>query len=124
MPIAQLVCRCFGLESAQGHLRKLRAVWVSHRHADHHAGLPHLLHMRARLQQPEQGCAAVPVFGPFQLRKVLSACNKIQPLAFAWHDQYGLCPKQQGAGRGLDFFWEHADCLSVQAAAATVCKVR
>jgi len=80
-------------------IKGLRAIWLSHRHADHHVGMPLLLATRRQLL-PD--APAIPLFGPFPMRKVLSACGKIEDLAFEWHDQYSICPREQGAGRGLD----------------------
>ena len=44
----QLVRR-YGAEGAAGVIRRLRCVWISHIHADHHAGLPRLLALRQQL---------------------------------------------------------------------------
>ena len=44
----QLVRR-YGAEGAADVVRRLRCVWISHIHADHHAGLPRLLALRQRL---------------------------------------------------------------------------
>ena len=115
-------CRCFGREGASARVRKLRCVWISHRHADHHVGLPHLLSTRAAVFGSV--VPPIPVFGPFPLRRVLSACNRMEPLHYTWHDQYGLCPRGEGEGRDLEFFWENAGCAGVAAAAQRVCEVR
>ena len=102
-------------------IKSLRAVWLSHRHADHHVGLPLLLATRRELL-PD--APAVPLFGPFPMRKVLSACNRIQDLGFAWHDQYSICPREQGHGRNLDFFWDRVSDSDAAPAVASVCQVR
>ena len=44
----QLVRR-YGAEGAADVVRRLRCVWISHIHADHHAGLPRLLALRHQL---------------------------------------------------------------------------
>ena len=44
----QLVRR-YGAEGAADVVRRLQCVWISHIHADHHAGLPRLLALRQRL---------------------------------------------------------------------------
>jgi hypothetical protein len=99
-----VLCRRFGREGAEKRIRELRCVWISHIHADHHVGLPLLLAERARLVGPT--APWIPLFGPFPLRKALSACNRITPLRFRWIDQYHLTPREQGAGRDLDYFWD------------------
>jgi ribonuclease BN (tRNA processing enzyme) len=117
--------RCFGREGALRRLRELRCVWLSHRHADHHVGLPRLLAMRASLLADASAPPPpIPVFGPFPLRKVLSACNRIEAMHYTWFDEYGLCPESEAGGRNLDFFWRNAQAGSVQAAARQVCEVR
>ena len=120
------VRRAFGYDGALRRLRELKAIWLSHRHADHHVGISHLLSIRAQ-QCGTDGALApkIPLFGPFPLRKVLSACNKIEPLQFSWHDQYRLCPQAEVNARGnLDFFWEKAGSTDVQAAAQRVREVK
>ena len=114
------MCSRFGIDDAMERIKGLRAVWLSHRHADHHVGLPLLLATRRRLL-PD--AAAIPLFGPFPLRKVLSACGKIEDLGFEWHDQYSLCPREQGAGRDLDFFWNRVADVDVAPVVSSVCKV-
>lgn len=101
-------------------IKGLRAIWLSHRHADHHVGMPLLLATRRQLL-PD--APAIPLFGPFPMRKVLSACGKIEDLAFEWHDQYSICPREQGAGRGLDFFWNRLKGVDVTPVVSSVCQV-
>ena len=48
----QLVRR-YGTEGAARVVANLRCVWISHIHADHHAGLPRLLAVRQRLLGPD-----------------------------------------------------------------------
>ena len=64
------LCRRYGREGTDSVLRGLRAIWISHIHADHHAGLPRLLTARRRLLG---GAAAppLPILGPRPLRRFL-----------------------------------------------------
>lgn len=59
-----------------------RCVWISHIHADHHAGLPRLLSVR----QKYMGDAANPVLviGPPALRKTLLRFNQIDPISYTY----------------------------------------
>ena len=45
--------RRYGTEGAARVVASLRCVWISHIHADHHAGLPRLLAVRQRLLGPD-----------------------------------------------------------------------
>lgn len=48
------IWRTFGCERAYSILRGLRAIWISHPHADHHLGLLRLLAERAALNMPPE----------------------------------------------------------------------
>ncbi len=50
-------------------IANLRAVWISHIHADHHVGLPRLLNARKRLLGHD--CPPLLVIGPRPLRRAL-----------------------------------------------------
>lgn len=114
------VRRRFGVDDAMERIKGLRAIWLSHRHADHHVGMPLLLATRRQLLP---GAPPIPLFGPFPMRKVLSACGKIEDLAVAWYDQYSICPQEQGKGRGLDFFWNRLKGVDVTPVVSSVCQV-
>lgn len=115
--------RRYGYAGTEARLRSLRAIWISHIHADHHVGLPGVLAERARILGP--GAAPIPLFGPFPLRAVTSACDRMHPLGYTWFDQYQICPKAQGAGRHLDGHWDRASKLPDAApTVARICKVR
>lgn len=100
------VCRRFGVEEAKRRVKQLRAVWISHRHADHHVGVSRVLALRRQLLSSD--APPLPVFGPPSLRRVLSACNKLEDLHYTWVDQYCICPQEQGKGRDLQYCWDHA----------------
>lgn len=118
----RLCCRAFGREEAERRVRELRCVWLSHRHADHHVGLPPLLALRARLLGADS--APIPVFGPWPLRRVLSACNKIEPLRYTWIDQYALTDQEEAEARGLEWFWTNSATAHGKAELQRVCEVR
>eukprot|EP00803_Ostreobium_quekettii_P004091 evm.model.scf_112.2 EVM.evm.TU.scf_112.2 scf_112:6839-12772(+) len=77
----QLVRR-FGQDGASQALRKLRAVWISHIHADHHAGLPRILNARQRLLSDD--APPLLVIGTFLLRRVLQTYAKFEPMDFRY----------------------------------------
>jgi ribonuclease Z len=64
---------------------RLRCVWVSHIHADHHVGLPRILSARRALLG---GDAAPPllVIGPRPLRRFLTEYEMVEPLAMHFVD--------------------------------------
>ena len=71
-------------------LRRLRIVWVSHMHADHHAGLAAVLRARARLH-PD--LPPVAVVGPAALREYLAFFNTVTPLCHT----YAACSDDEAA---------------------------
>eukprot|EP00899_Mesostigma_viride_P020766 jgi/Mesvir1/28691/Mv11183-RA.1 len=76
--------RRYGLQGVQEVLRGLRLVWISHIHADHHAGLPHVLALRRQLLGPN--CPLIPVIGPRPLRRVLDSFRCVEDLAMLFID--------------------------------------
>jgi ribonuclease Z len=94
--------RRFGRDDAERRILGLRAVWISHMHADHHGGLYPLLLRRQALQQRQAaeragghdgGAAAAGerqpqqpllVMGPFPLFRVLCTYSKVLPLQFTF----------------------------------------
>lgn len=96
----QLV-RLYGVEGAKERLRKLKTVWISHIHADHHVGLPtvlverrkaileHQLSMGKQSEDEQQDSATIPpllVIGPAPLRRFLNAFSQVEPLEFEFLD--------------------------------------
>ncbi|KAK9821939.1 hypothetical protein WJX81_005595 [Elliptochloris bilobata] len=65
-------------------LAGLRLIWISHIHADHHAGLARVLAARCRVMGPE--APPLLVVGPRPLRRVLAAQAALEPLAFTFVD--------------------------------------
>jgi hypothetical protein len=47
----------------------------------------------------------------------------MEDLAYEWVDQYAICPREQGSGRGLDFFWDRLDGCDAGAVVNRVCQV-
>ncbi|KAK3270827.1 tRNAse Z trz4, mitochondrial [Cymbomonas tetramitiformis] len=79
--------RRYGVKEAEAALKNLRAVWISHMHSDHHAGLPAILSARRALLQGQS--AAVPpllVIGPGALEKYLEAWSQIDDSAHIFMD--------------------------------------
>lgn len=78
--LGQLV-RCVGVDAADDIVRRLKCVWISHIHADHHVGLPTILaRRRALLGSNCSGADPVTVVGPKDLRRFLNAYNAVEPL--------------------------------------------
>ena len=78
--LGQLV-RCVGVDAADDIVRRLKCVWISHIHADHHVGLPTILARRRALLG--SNCSdedPVTVVGPKDLRRFLNAYNAVEPL--------------------------------------------
>ena len=116
----QLVRR-YGEEGAADVVRRLRCVWISHIHADHHAGLPRLLALRHRMlgdaapplpvRDSMQSHVLVscmphrPANGVILVQWVCAALPRLAPavacleaagaagcLASPWHDKVITCP--------------------------------
>ena len=85
---AQLT-RAYGGPGADKALLSLAGVWVSHIHADHHAGLPGVLAARARAHARVAGGGPPPpllLLGPDPLRRVLVEYNKLAPTGVVFLD--------------------------------------
>ncbi|KAK9807250.1 hypothetical protein WJX73_003185 [Symbiochloris irregularis] len=94
--LAQL-CRRYGNAGLQDILTGLRFVWISHIHADHHAGLPRLLSARRALLG--ESAASLPVIGPWPLQRCLVAVDSVEPLAYTFLDcRHTLAPGASLAG--------------------------
>lgn len=85
--------RRYGAGGARAALASLAAVWISHIHADHHAGLPGLLLARAAAVKGESGSLpthpiAPPllVLGPRPMRRVLEAYARLYDLHYHFVD--------------------------------------
>ena len=77
--LGQLV-RCVGPEAADDIIRRLKCVWISHIHADHHVGLPSILARRRALTGDGAETDPIVVVGPKDLRRFLNAYNAVEPL--------------------------------------------
>lgn len=82
--LAQLKRR-YGMEGAASAVRNLRCIWISHIHADHHAGLVRILSLRSSLLK---GATHEPliVIGPRQLQRFLEAYRKLEDLDMQFLD--------------------------------------
>lgn len=70
--------RCFGKDRCQAIIRRLKCIWISHIHADHHLGLPGIL-----VEHSKMSSKPLPVFGPEKLREWLdewrrTSCDKFE----------------------------------------------
>ncbi|KAH7295100.1 hypothetical protein KP509_27G032400 [Ceratopteris richardii] len=74
--------RRYGSDGADDILRNLKCIWISHIHADHHAGLPRLLSARKRLIVDKP----LLVIGPKQLRGFLNAYEMVEELGMVFLD--------------------------------------
>ncbi|XP_021862861.2 tRNase Z TRZ3, mitochondrial [Spinacia oleracea] len=77
--------RRFGVEGADDAVRKLRCIWISHIHADHHTGLARILALRRDLLKgvPHEPLLVV---GPGQLTRFLNAYQKLEELDMQFLD--------------------------------------
>ncbi|KAK3027067.1 hypothetical protein RJ639_040899 [Escallonia herrerae] len=77
--------RRFGIEGADDAVRRLRCIWVSHIHADHHTGLARLLALRRDLLRglPHEPLLVV---GPRQLKRFLDAYERLENLDMQFLD--------------------------------------
>ncbi|CAK7325117.1 unnamed protein product [Dovyalis caffra] len=82
--LAQLKRR-YGKEGADNAVRNLRCVWISHIHADHHAGLVRILTLRQDLLR---GVLHEPilVIGPMQLKRFLDEYQRLEDLHMQFLD--------------------------------------
>lgn len=85
--LSQLIRR-YGPEGARDKLRKLRSVWISHFHADHHGGLAEVMRARQQLLQAEGTLAPLLVLGPRPLLRTLQLLGQVQPTACTFVDNY------------------------------------
>eukprot|EP00884_Botryococcus_braunii_P017400 jgi/Botrbrau1/4343/Bobra.0232s0032.1 len=85
----QLVRR-YGQDGALDVVANLGLIWISHIHADHHAGLPMVLNKRQR--QLGSGAAPILVIGPRPLKKVLEGYSQLEGLAYRFVDCACLVP--------------------------------
>lgn len=79
-----LECR-FGIEGADNALRGLRCIWISHIHADHHAGLARILAQRRDLLKGSSHDSLL-VVGPRQLKRYLDAYRRLEDLDMLFLD--------------------------------------
>ena len=80
--------RLYGAEGAAERLLRLRCVWISHIHADHHVGVVTILAKRRELLEARGEPDAKPplVVGPQPLRRFLAAFDAVEPLAYQFAD--------------------------------------
>jgi ribonuclease Z len=80
--------RLYGAEGAAERLLRLRCVWISHIHADHHVGVVTILARRRELLEARGEPDAKPplVVGPQPLRRFLAAFDAVEPLAYEFAD--------------------------------------
>ena len=80
--------RLYGAEGAAERLLRLRCVWISHIHADHHVGVVTVLAKRRELLEARGEPDAKPplVVGPQPLRRFLAAFDAVEPLAYEFAD--------------------------------------
>lgn len=75
----------FGLKGADDAIKGLICIWISHIHADHHAGLARILSVRAQLLK---NVAHEPllVVGPRQLKRFLDAYSRLEDIDMQYLD--------------------------------------
>lgn len=77
--------RRFGVEGADEAVRRLRCIWISHIHADHHTGLARILALRRNLLK-EAAHEPLLVIGPRQLKRFLDAYQILEDLDMEFLD--------------------------------------
>ncbi|KFK38979.1 hypothetical protein AALP_AA3G184300 [Arabis alpina] len=77
--------RRYGLEGADEAVRKLKCIWISHIHADHHTGLARILSRRRELLKGVAHEPAV-VVGPRPLKNFLDAYQRLEDLDMVFLD--------------------------------------
>ncbi|KAJ0755502.1 putative ribonuclease Z [Helianthus annuus] len=77
--------RRFGIEGADEAVKKLKCIWISHIHADHHTGLARILALRRDLLKglPHEPLV---VIGPRQLKRFLDAYERLEDLDMQFLD--------------------------------------
>ncbi|KAI3671581.1 hypothetical protein L1987_87320 [Smallanthus sonchifolius] len=77
--------RRFGIQGADNAVKGLKCIWISHIHADHHAGLARILTLRRDLLK---GVPHEPliVIGPRQLKRFLDAYQRLEDLDMQFLD--------------------------------------
>ncbi|XP_010500810.1 PREDICTED: zinc phosphodiesterase ELAC protein 2-like [Camelina sativa] len=77
--------RRYGLDGADEAVKKMRCIWISHIHADHHAGLARILALRSKLLK---GVTHEPVIvvGPRPLKRFLDAYQRLEDLDMEFLD--------------------------------------
>lgn len=75
----------YGVNGADDAVRALKCIWISHIHADHHAGLARILSQRRDLLKdvPHEPLLVV---GPRQLQRYLDAYQKLEDLNMEFLD--------------------------------------
>ncbi|CAN8321520.1 unnamed protein product [Cochlearia groenlandica] len=77
--------RRYGLDGADEAVKKLKCIWISHIHADHHAGLARILALRSKLLK-EATHEPVIVVGPRPLKGFLDAYQRLEDLDMEFLD--------------------------------------
>ncbi|XP_010545682.1 PREDICTED: zinc phosphodiesterase ELAC protein 2 [Tarenaya hassleriana] len=77
--------RRYGLEGADEAVRNMRCIWISHIHADHHAGLARILALRRELLKGVPHEPAL-VVGPRSLKRFLDAYQRLEDLDMEFLD--------------------------------------
>eukprot|EP00850_Spirogloea_muscicola_P006326 SM000030S11335 [mRNA] locus=s30:209714:214717:+ [translate_table: standard] len=78
--------RRHGPENADAIVAGLKLVWISHIHADHHAGLARILTARCQLLGGPRQAKPIVVVGPKPLRRFLDAYEKVEDLCMTFVD--------------------------------------
>ncbi|ERN15071.1 tRNAse Z TRZ4, mitochondrial [Amborella trichopoda] len=77
--------RRFGVKGADDAVKRLKCIWVSHIHADHHTGLARILALRHNLLKHEPHEPLL-VIGPRQLKIFLDAYSRLEDLDMQFLD--------------------------------------
>ncbi|KAJ0989419.1 hypothetical protein J5N97_007775 [Dioscorea zingiberensis] len=82
--LAQLKRR-FGVKGADDAVKSLKFIWISHIHADHHAGIARILSLRCQLLKGVPHDRLL-VIGPRQLKRFLDAYSRLEDLDMQFLD--------------------------------------
>lgn len=113
--------RRYGPAGAELAIQRLKFIWISHIHADHHVGILRILTERRRILSRglSEGATCPPllVVGPTPLRDLLEAYRSVEELNFTfldcretlgdrwWGESGGLLGGRRGKTGGLSPFW-------------------
>eukprot|EP00210_Caulerpa_lentillifera_P001052 g1015.t1 len=115
----QLIRR-FGKDQAEQAIKKLKCIWISHIHADHHIGLPTILMQRQKLV--DRNDPPLLIIGPPPLYPTMQCYSEMEPLNFSYVFAGDSLEKQRSSKKPKlehrvmnpkEYFTEVKECLNL-----------